>query len=43
MVTLYRSEFIEKNLNPTWKPFVLNVDSVEGLYSTFTIVSYFFF
>jgi hypothetical protein len=30
-IPLYRSEYIEKNLEPQWRPFKLNVVDVGGL------------
>jgi Ca2+-dependent lipid-binding protein len=30
-ITLYRSEFIKKELNPVWKPFELSVEMLGGI------------
>jgi hypothetical protein len=39
-VTIYRSEVIKADLNPTWKPFLLNVADVGGLDTEFTVCVY---
>jgi hypothetical protein len=39
-ITLYRSEFVTKNLNPTWNSFIFNVEMVGDIFKSFRIVSY---
>eukprot|EP01125_Pyxidicula_operculata_P016134 TRINITY_DN5524_c0_g1_i1.p1 TRINITY_DN5524_c0_g1~~TRINITY_DN5524_c0_g1_i1.p1 ORF type:complete len:3569 (+),score=897.31 TRINITY_DN5524_c0_g1_i1:81-10787(+) len=39
-VTVYRSEYIKNTLEPGWKPFILNVDDVGGMHTTFTVAVY---
>jgi hypothetical protein len=39
-ITLYRSEVIKQELNPTWKPFELSVEMLGGLDKSFDVIVY---
>ena len=36
-ITLYRSEVVMKNKNPSWNPFQINLRDIHGLDTQFTI------
>ncbi len=39
-ITLYRSEVVKQDVNPSWNEFVLNVADVRGFDEEFTIECY---